>query len=161
MIYTVAEVSEQLKISKVSIYNKLKTKAFKNITVKKQGKTYINDIGFNLIKNDLTAYIENVNDFKKIEESNTLDEDIEPLEDLKNDYINFLKEQIKELNKKLTAEQELHRNTQILFKEQQPQDQVLLEAHFEDLDSKLSEVKKNMEERKKQQNKGFFGIFKK
>jgi hypothetical protein len=156
MIYTVAEVSQQLDISKVSIYNKLKTKAFKNLTVKKQGRTYINDIGFNMIKNDLKAYEENVNDFKENEEANTLGEDIEPLEDLKNDYINFLKEQIKELNKKLTAEQELHKNTQILFKEQQPQEQLLLEEHFEDLDNKLEEVKKNMSERKEQQNKGFF-----
>ena len=55
----------------------------------------------------------------------------------------------------------LHKNTQILFKQQQPQQILQLEAHFEELDNKLIEIKDKMQ-KKDQDHKGLFKkIFKK
>jgi hypothetical protein len=47
------------------------------------------------------------------------------------------------LNQALSQAHELHQNTQVLFKqstEQQPQNKLLLEEHFKELDSKIMEV---------------------
>ena len=65
--------------------------------------------------------------------------------------------QINNLNIGLSSEQELHKNTQILFKQQQPQQILQLEAHFEELDNKLIEIKDKMQKKEKDHK----GIFKK
>ena len=53
MLYTIAEVSELIGLSKVSIYKKLKVKELEVHLSKKQGITYITEQGFNLIKDNL------------------------------------------------------------------------------------------------------------
>ena len=182
MIYTVAEVSKLIKLSKASIYTKLKTVELQDHIIKKQGVTYIDEIGLKLIQESLKEFLEeDIKDFK--ENTKDFKEDINDLNynaindeiSIDMDYINSLKEDInyfkdqikvkdlqnKELNERLKQEQELNKNNQIL-QLKQPQDIKLLEAHFEDLDQKLEDVKNNMLERKEHQNKGFFSkIFKK
>jgi hypothetical protein len=44
-----------------------------------------------------------------------------------------------------------HRNTQVLFKQQIPQDVKSLEAHQREFDMKLTEIRDNMEKRKNEQ----------
>jgi len=166
MLYNVTQISESTGQSKQNIYKKLQKKELKVHIIKKQGITYINEIGLKLI-ND--SYETNPDDEVTTEDAtvSTLNENM----------FNLLKEQLKEkdlqisekdkqisnFDERMRAEQDLHKNTQILFKQQQqPPDIKQLEEHFQDLDTKLEEVKGNMLERKEQQQKGFFSkIFKK
>ena len=65
--------------------------------------------------------------------------------------------QINNLNERLKQSLELNRNSQVLLKDKPHEDILLLEEHFQDLDTKLEEVKENMQQRKDQQkSKGFF-----
>ena len=52
-MYTVEEVATELGVSKVTIYSKLKK--FQDEVVVKQGKKYVTEKLFNLIKEDLKA----------------------------------------------------------------------------------------------------------
>ena len=186
MIYTVAQVSELVGLSKASIYNKLKAKDFKEHIVKKQGVTYLDEIGLSLIKNDIKDFNEDtnslkgdINDLNVKDMDNTLDDDIA----MDTEYINYLKEdinylkeqnkklwnelqeknsQLKDLNDRLAQEQDLNKNNQVL-QLRQPQNNELLEQHFQELDNKLLNIREQMQGRKIQQEpKGFFNkIFKK
>ena len=60
-----------------------------------------------------------------------------------------------EYNERMKQSLELTKNSQIL-QLRQPQDIKQLEEHFQDLDTRLQQVKENMIERKEQQQKGFF-----
>ena len=53
MLYTIIEISNLINLSNVNIYEKLKLKELEQLeghTSKKKDITYIDDIGFNLIK---------------------------------------------------------------------------------------------------------------
>lgn len=134
MLYTVAEVSDLIGLSKVSIYKKLKLKELRGHIIKKGGLTYLDDGALNLIKNTLK-----LNDSETYETDNTVNDEGEKylmnIGDLsiKTDYINTLKKQldrkdaqIKELIDRLQQEQELHRNQQILLKCEQNKNGSLL-----------------------------------
>jgi len=145
MLYSVSEISELINLSKVSIYKKLKLKEIEPYIVKIQGITYVDTIGFNLLK-----------------ESLKLNEEVETgLNILKDDYIETLKEQ---LNKKDNQIAELHKlieNNQILLKQEKEVNQFQLEEHLKDFDLKITDIREKMEERKNQKKKGFFNrIFK-
>lgn len=170
MLYDVEKISELTHISKVTIYKKFKINSIKDCIVRKQGKAYVDEVGFNLIKQSLNLNCE-LNDNEVATDKIPTTTDIEDILKVKNDLINslndqteFLRDQIKEkdiqmheLNSRLNQEQDLHKNTQILFKQQPQQNILALEAHFQDLDTKLEEVKGNMLHRKEQQvhSKGF------
>jgi hypothetical protein len=161
MLYTISEVSELIKLSKVSIYKKLKLKEMQEHITKKQGITYIDDIGLTLIKGRLK-------DLKK-EEPQEGTAETEKAQDtvLEDDVLTINKELIKALLSQLKEKDnqihELHRlveNGQVLLKDK-PQDIKLLEEHFQDLDNKFMDIRQDMQERKEPQ-KGFFKrIFKK
>jgi septal ring factor EnvC (AmiA/AmiB activator) len=176
--YTVAEVSKIVNLSKASIYNKLKSKDFKDHITKKQGVTFLDEIALDLIKSDIKSLKEDINYLNDKQTDNTLEcevaTDTEFINYLKED-INYLKleneklwtelkvknTQIHELNERLKQEQELTKNMQILQLRQQPQDIKVLEEHFQDLDNKLLQVREQMQERKNQEKKGLFNrIFK-
>lgn len=173
MLYSIAEVSDLIGLSKVSIYKKLKLKNFEGHFVKKQGITYVSEHGFNLIKESLKLKEEVKSELKPKEVEKGLNEDVsmntEAL-NLKTDYINTLKEQLKEKDKQiielvaaLSKAQELHKNTQVLQLNQQ-KDIPLLEAHFMELDEKLSGIREEMEQRKinyyeEQEQKSFWKKF--
>jgi len=153
MLYTVSEISELIGLSKVSLYKKLKSKEFDEHIIKKQGTSFIDEIGFNLIK-------EGLKDLKSEESDNTSnDETVADEEDLttKTDYINTLKRQLDVKDKQITELHKLIENNQVLLKEK-PQDFKLLEEHFTELDDKLMDLKDKMEI----PQKGFFEkLFKK
>ena len=160
MLYDVEKISKLTKISKVTIYKKMKLIEVKQYIVRKQGKSYVDEVGFNLIKQSL-----NLNDRLNDEEIATDESSIEPNnEDLlkvKYDLINSLMEQMEFLKQQLLQKDlqigELHKlieNNQVLLKEKPKQDILQLEEHFNDLDDKLEEVKNKMLDRK-EQSKGF------
>ncbi len=177
MTYTVEEAATKLNVSKVAIYNKIKLDEFKKLVTKKRGKTYLDDTLINLIKDSLKPSINLKAKEKSSDNEDSAAEAIaSDVVDAEPQTINFNKEfvdallkqldvkdiQIQDLSNRLNQEQDLHKNTQILFKQQQPQDIKLLEEHFEELDTKLEEVKTKMSDRKDKQNKKswFSNIFK-
>lgn len=174
MLYTIAEIADITKLSKVTIYKHLKLKDMEQYKSRKKGVTYISEEGFSLIKDRLSAYINNSGSTKSNNSSNspseetaTDTEDLSVNEVVIKTLINQLKVkdlqlsekdiQIRDLNNRLSQEQDLHKNTQILFKQQQPQQILQLEAHFEELDNKLIEIKDKMQKKEKDHK----GIFKK
>lgn len=159
MIYTIAEVSELIGLSKVSIYRKLKLKQIEPHISKKQGITYITEDGLTLIKETLK-----VNDEVKTESKpkdiigsvdNEITTDTESF-NIKYDYINTLKNQlnekdcqIKELTIALGKAQGLHQNTQVLLRHEQEQP-LLLQQHIKELDDKFIMVRENMQQQKEE-----------
>jgi len=171
MLYTIAKIADITKLSKVTIYKHLKLKDMEQYKSKKRGVTYVSEEGFSLIKVRLSAYINDSNSDENNSTANSFNEETAmDKETLSTNelalkvLINQLKIkdiQIQELNNRLSQEQDLHKNTQILFKQQQPQQILKLEAHFEELDNKLIEIKDKMK-KKDQDHKGIFKkIFKK
>ena len=170
MLYTIAEVSDLISLSKVSIYKKLKLKELEKHISKKQGITYIDEVGFNFIKDSLNVNKEINSDLKNedIDKSINNETAID-----KDDYITLLKSeidffkneiqeknlQINSLNNRLGSEQDLHKNTQILLKNQQDkpkEDILLLENHFKELDMKLTKLREDQRDNMEERNKSWF-----
>lgn len=168
MLYSVEDVAIKLNVSKVTIYNKLKLKEYKDKVIKKAGKAYIDDDLLNLIKDSLKSKTDidsnNIQDTTK-EEIATSEAD---LLNLNKDFIyslqseiEFLRQQIQEKDKQLNAKDELLKNMQILIKQgQDKQENILqLEAHFKDLDTKLLNIRQEMDQRKKKNRPWIYKIF--
>ena len=155
--FKVIEIAEMLNLSKVSVYNKIKTinsNTLQGLQKKEKGITYFHVKAVNIIKAE----------FNQEQDTNAETETITEDYNIKDDFINTLKDQLKdqsviihELNERLRQEQELNKNNQVL-QLRQPQDIKALEAHFQHLDTKLEEVKDNIQQRKNSQEvaKGFF-----
>lgn len=163
MSYTVAEVAELTELSKVSIYNKLKLKEFKPYVSKRKNITYIDDTGLKMIKDSLNADINDFKGFNDINIDNTINDYIEPLEgvlNIKDDFINYLKEEnerlwneLEEKNNQINTLNKLIENSQILLKDKEnKQDLLQLEEHFIELDNKLSDLRENLKTTKKENN---------
>jgi len=174
MLNSIKDISIALGVTKMTIYRKLKVKMLKSHIIVRQGVQYLDEEGLTLLTKMLNPSCENVNSNVKSDVTDDITNS-EIATDTQ-DYINSLKSeieflrsesrekniQISDLNIRLSSEQELHKNTQILFKQQQPQDIKLLEEHFNDLDNKLIDIKDKMLERKDlNEKKSFFSkIFK-
>lgn len=143
MLKSVEEVATELGVSKTAIYNKLKLDEYKDMVIKKQGRSMINEQLFNFIKENLK--FKNVvdednkeipvidEDKKKDKKEDKKDEAIVKLNDV---AVNCLVDQLKEKDKQI---QELHRlieNSQILLKQEQKncESQMQLEEHFKEVD---------------------------
>lgn len=158
IFYTIAQISDLIGLSKVSIYKKLKLKELKEHISKKFGITYVDEVGFNLIKYGLK------NDFKEKEANSTLNNEVvlntEELS-FNKEVFKLLKEQLNEKNIQIHELHKLIENNQVLLKEKPQQDALLLEEHFQDLDTKLMDIRDQMEEHREPQ-KGFLKrLFKK
>ena len=151
MLKSVEEVATELGVSKTAIYNKLKLDEYKDMVIKKQGRSMINEQLFNFIKENLK--FKNVVDEDKKEDKK--DETIVKLNDV---AVNCLVEQLKEKDKQI---QELHRlieNSQILLKQEQKncESQMQLEEHFKEVDKKLEALKDKMEHKREKKRFSFF-----
>lgn len=134
MLYTVIEISELTKISKQSIYKKLKNESIKAHVSRKDGVTYVSEEGFALIKQSLKdnhkANTDNLNNFKSKANDYTLNEEVaSDKEDstLKTDYINYLKDQLKVKDAQIESLNERFKNSQILqLKQTQSEEKIML-----------------------------------
>jgi len=159
MIYTIAEVSELVGLSKVSIYKKLKLKQIEPHISKKQGVTYITEEGLTLIKDTLKVNDEVKTDSNPKNINSSVNHEIATDTEsfnIKYDYIKTLKEQlnekdsqIRELTTALGKAQGLHQNTQVLLRNEQEQP-LLLEQHIKELDDKFIMVRENMQQQKEE-----------
>ena len=156
------------------LYNKLKLKELEECITKKQGITYIDEVGLNLIKDSLKVDTDDLKHLNNEREDNTLDDETATdIEDssLNKELFKALIEQLKikdiQLQEKDLQIHELHKlieNNQVLLKDK-PQDVKLLEEHFQGVDNKLADIRKEMDQRKQkfeaeEQNKGFFKFLK-
>lgn len=174
MLYTVEQVANQLNVSKQAIYSKLKLKEYKDRILIKQGKKYIDDTLFNLIKDNLKVKTNLNNDnnvntqaYEEKSQDTILNDDLLNLnKELINTLLDQLKEKDKQIQEKDNQIRELHQivqNSQILLKDKPKDDMLLLEDHFQDLDNKLLDIREQMQERKEAREKKslFNKLFKK
>jgi len=160
MLYSIAEVSELINLSKVTLYKKLRLLDMSTHITKKSNITYIDDEGLQLIKDDLIS----LNSEDNITTSNEETEALEGGLSLKEDYIKYLKAEneklwngMQEKDDQISKLIDLNKNSQILLKEKPHDDILLLEEHFEEMDNKLIDIKEKMLERKElNDKKGFF-----
>lgn len=160
-MFTVEEVSGDLSVSKVTIYNKLKK--YESKVVLKEGKKYITEDLFNLIKEELK--VKSKEDEKCINREISMDKEV-PF-NLNVDLIDILKEQLREKDIQLREKDKqiqelinLNKNNQVLLKQQQYKEiqQLKIEDHIKEFDEKLLNLKEKMEQ-KRNTKKSFFKIF--
>ena len=149
MLRTVEDVAIQLEVSKTTIYNKLKLNEYKNLIIKKQGKSMIDDTLFNLIKDSLKLKIKVENDGFKNDSNEEISMDEDNLLNLNKELISNLLAQLKEEDKQIAELHKLIENSQILLKEEQKksESQLYLAEHFEEVDQKLQDLREKMIEK--------------
>lgn len=161
MLKSVEEVATELGVSKTAIYNKLKLDEYKDMVIKKQGRSMINEQLFKFIKENLkfkNVVDEENKEIPVIDEDKKEDKKDETIVKLNDVAVNCLVEQLKEKDKQI---QELHRlieNSQILLKQEQNncESQMQLEKHFKEVDKKLETLKAKMEDRREKKRFSFF-----
>lgn len=163
----VIEIADMIGVSKVSVYNKIKTlnsDILQGLQKKEKGITY-----FHLKAVNIISELFNPDNTQPVDDEISTEEDI-PDNEYVGLYISELKGELKSLkeqmqtkdiqiseaNERLKQAHKLIENNQILLKDKPKQDIFLLEEHFQDLDTKLEEVKNKMADRKEQQNKKSF-----
>ena len=158
MLRTVEDVAIQLEVSKTTIYNKLKLNEYKNLIIKKQGKSMIDDTLFNLIKDSLKLKIKVENDGFKNDSNEEISMDEDNLLNLNKELISNLLAQLKEKDKQIAELHKLIENSQVLLKEEQKKSeaQLYLAEHFEEVDNKLQDLREKMEQKRTEK----IGLFK-
>jgi hypothetical protein len=160
MLYNVAQIAETTGQSKQNIYKKLKKKELIPHIIKKQGISYIDDIGLKIINDSYETNTENNPLNEEIAEDKTYSMINEEMFNLLKKELNDKNLQIQEKDRqlenysdRLKQEQDLHKNTQILFKEKLPENLLLQEEHFEEIDTKLVDLKEKLVERHEQRHR--------
>jgi hypothetical protein len=132
-MYDVGEIASILNVSKVTVYSKLKLKEVRPFIVKKEGKTYVLEEGFNLIKQNLKSNIS-----LNLEEEATAEQEAattttEELNNLKDNLIETLKQQVEHLKEQLSikdnqlaSKDKLLENMQVLLKQDKDQNDIIL-----------------------------------
>jgi len=172
LIYDIGKVAEITHVSKVTIYRKLKLQEIKPFIITKNNKQFLDEKGINIIKEMLNVTTDEITELnsKDIEQPSNpeIAISITDLMSVKDTLIESLQSNSELLKKELDIKnnqiESLHKlieNNQILLKEKPQQDIRLLEEHFQDLDTKLMDIKEQMNV-KDQPQEGFFKrIFKK
>lgn len=164
-MFTVEEVAEQLSVSKVTIYAKLKK--FDDRVVLKQGKKYITEELLSLIKQDLKVKeVENNslnNDDTNKCSNSEIASDRDDLINLNKDLIKALMEQLdskdkqlEEKDKQITELHKLIENSQVLLRQEKQANQLQLEEHLKKVELKITDVKDKMNQRKEKHRIGIF-----
>jgi hypothetical protein len=179
MLYSVEQIAETLGISKVTVYRKLKLHEVKQFTVVKNGKTFLEETGLDIIRQSLSVTTgENIETNKNCSEAeiaidteqlqgvkdkliDTLQSDIEYLRSQLSDREHFYRSQLQEKDVQINSKDRQIENMQTLMQNEQQlhlKSKLLEEARVKEVDSMLSIVRERMEERKKE-SKGFFERF--
>lgn len=179
MLRTVPEVADIIHITRQSLYFKLKQPLYKDKVITKHGQAYIDDDLLKLIQDNMKPFNKhNGSETITQQEEATTKDDTMPDEDIvkmNQLLINTLVEQLKEkdnqihekdsqlenYSERLKQALELNRNSQVLLKDKPHQDILLLEEHFQELDSKFTDIRQDMQERKEPPKGIFKRIFKK
>ena len=77
---------------------------------------------------------------------------------LNKELFNTLLQQLNEKDLQINALHKIVENSQVLLKEKPQQDILQLEEHFQDLDTKLMDIKEQMLQRKDQEQKAHYEV---
>lgn len=155
-MYNVEEVAKIVGVSKVTVYKKIKNlKELEKFLVNKEDRVYILEEGIKILKDSINKNKHNPN---KINVEDEVSVDLESNKELINMLKDQLKEkdiQLKEKDKQLNELINLNKNNQVLLKQQQDKEikSLQLEAHFEEIDKKLIELKGKLESKKSRKEK--------
>lgn len=149
-MYDVNELASLLKVSKVTVYKKLKKlKELEPFIVLKDDKTYVLEDGLEILKRSLQGTKEVKETFYNDVASDCNTEELI----VNNELVNVLIDQLKEKDAQILNLHKLIENNQILLKQQQDKElkQLQLEHHFQDVDKKLVELRVKMENNNKKE----------
>jgi hypothetical protein len=155
----ISEIANLLNCSRPTIYKKIytiDTDILQPLQHKEKGITYYNYKIIDILKDDSKLNDPPVENNQAA--ADKIDYKDEYIESLKSD-IEFLRSQVKELNIRLAVEQELHQNTQVLFKQQIPQDVKQLEAHFKEIDGFIDTWQQDHQQEQEKKTSFFKKIF--
>lgn len=162
MLRSVEDVAIELGVSKTAIYNKLKLKKYKELVVKKQGISMIDEELLKLIKDNLRC--KPIVKDKQSNESANEEVVVDGVDSINfnKELIESLLEQLREKDKQISELHKLVENSQVLLKEEKNhnQSQLILEEHFKEVDLKLQSIMKEKREMQEKQKKGIFSFFK-
>ena len=174
MYFKVAEMSEILGISKVSIYNRLKTlkRDLKPFIQYEKNVLMLDNEGLEILKESFGLNKEVKSDFKQQSENEDNTKVGQDLNMLKSDTLfTVLNEQIEFLKKQIDVKDQQLINMQILLKQEQeqkllPKENIFTqdnrtEEHFKNIDERLSKLQDQMNEIALTKQEGKKGIFKK
>lgn len=154
-----SEIANLINCSRPTAYKRIytiDTDILQPLQHKEKGITYYNYKIIDILKNNETLNPSPVeNNQAAADKMNYRDEYIESLRA----DISFLRNQVKELNNRLAVEQELHQNTQVLFKQQIPQDVKQLEAHFKEIDGFIDTWQQDHHQEQEKKTNFFKKIF--
>lgn len=128
MLYDANKIAEQLNISKVTAYAKMKLQEIKPLVINQNGKSFVDDKGLEAIRQSL-KYNQNPEAESEGEtevaatEAELLKEDL--IEILKNN-VEFLKQQLNVKDAQIHDIKKLLENTQVLFKQEQDKNKTIL-----------------------------------
>lgn len=147
MLKSIAMVSEELGVSKASIYKKLKDEKYKSLIIMENGKMMIGEELIELLKprKSKVSKVEIIKDVEIVEGKEIIKEN-------NNDTVlDFFIKQIEEKDSQIKKLYELIENNQIILggKEQIEQEQLKLEEHFKEIDRKLIEIRDKGQNKKR------------
>lgn len=165
-MYDVNEIASLLKISKVTVYKKLKKlRDLEPFIVLKDDKTYVLEEGLEVIKSSLQVTKEFRETCDNEVASDYNNEELMVNNELVNVLVDQLREKDSQINAKDVQISELHKlieNNQILLKQQQDKElkQLQLEEHFQEVDHRLLELRAKMDKSyERNEKKSFFKRF--
>ena len=152
MLYNAAKIAEQLNISKVTAYAKMKLPEIKPLIILQDGKSNVDEKGFEAIKQALkynTTILEEIAPTSEIEELKT-----DMIKDLKSNN-EFLKEQLAVKDIQFQDIKKLFENTQTLLFREQDKNKVIFELPraIKEHDIELVNTLKQAMERQKERYK--------
>lgn len=158
-MYTVEEIANELDISKVTIYSKLRK--FPDEVIVKKGKKYVTDKLFDVIKGEVDSKREETVHDIKVSINGSVVEDVDEVAEINElnqglieaviGQLNEKDIQLKEKDNQIKTLQKLIENSQMLLKHEQEKDlkKISMESHFEEFDKKLTDIKEKLDQRRK------------
>ncbi|MCR1952736.1 hypothetical protein NSA50_17065 [Clostridium sp. DSM 100503] len=147
MLKSIAMVSEELGVSKASIYKKLKDEKYRSLILMENGKMMIGEELIELLKprKSKVSKVEIIKDVEIVAGKEIIKENNNET------MLDFFIKQIKEKDNQITKLYELIENNQIILdrKEQIEQEQLKLEEHFKEIDRKLIEIRDKGQNKKR------------
>ena len=158
MVKSIAMVSEELGVSKASIYKKLKSEKYQSLIIMENGKMMICEELLEMLKpkRSKKSKVETMKYVEIVEEKEI--EIIEENKDSKDKVLDILMEQIKEKDIQINKLYDLIENNQEIIKrkEQNEEERLKLEEHFNEIDKKLIEIRNS---KKSNKLKKYFKFF--
>jgi len=160
--FNISEIANILGCSRPTVYKKINTidkSILHTLQKRKKNITYYTYTLIDMFKDKINNSPEDI-DQKELATDIVNDKYIDIyVSELKSE-IDFLKDHVQELSERLKQEQDLNKNNQVL-QLRQPQDIKQLEEHFQDLDTKLIDIRDQMGDHKEPKDQKPISFFSK